>query len=161
MFIFFKYKLEYMPLAMVSKWNLLQKLYFLIFVNFQLCRNSGFGPCHLCNCPPPPYMNSFSMKLWWASGSCKQCTTVCICSRNGLVILRVTIGYRGLRQVITSERASNVRYSCDHYRVIKSERKEFWTYITCDYPSDRTNAVCLTCTFTCKCLLTITCPNLS
>ena len=27
---------------MVSKWNLLQKLYFLIFVNFQLCRNSGF-----------------------------------------------------------------------------------------------------------------------
>ena len=34
----------YMPLALVSKWNLLQKLYFLIFVNFQLCRNSGFGP---------------------------------------------------------------------------------------------------------------------
>ena len=44
MFIFFKYKLEYMPLALVSKWNRLQKLYFLIFVNFQLCRNSGFGP---------------------------------------------------------------------------------------------------------------------
>ena len=52
MFIFFKYKLEYMPLAMVSKWNLLQKLYFLIFVNFQLCRNSGFGPGTCISCAP-------------------------------------------------------------------------------------------------------------
>ena len=35
-------------------------------------------------------------------------------SIKGLVTLRVTIRYGGLRQVIASERTSNVRHSCDH-----------------------------------------------
>ena len=51
----------------------------------------------------------------------------------GLITLRVTIGYGGLRQVIASERKSNVRHSCD-------------------YPSDCTNVVRW---------LTFTCDNLS